>query len=517
MQAQPTTAERAFPDWPLEATKVDHTLQPTHQVSFPNSEFIFSTDFSPDGNTVYCLIDGQSVDLWAAGLHRWPEMLGGVLALIIVSYLIVLARVRKRPQVLGTPYCRRCNYDVSSQPADAKCPECGVSLTVARPRLGRSFARRLRWPTAIAAALLCGYGLMLAACPRSPGVAGPDIWSLTIDSLVESYQPAWLLPHRVKVSRIVAVDTNTGTYLRCVKTFRNFSHAGLKVSPDGKFLVAADQNHNLLWLRSSSGRVERTTNAGEFRSGFQNEFLVGFDGPPSDPWVYFATSDQSAVKSRLNRWNPRTGQVVIVLDEPAFTMTYANGSAGALARRYRLLRRTDGLATLSAPDFLQAHREGKYAITLRAPESAGSAVEAVIPVEAPFVGTSPLMVSSESSRAFLTSGTTGLVRIDLDNHTTLSPVRPSVGEHVQHQASISDDGRRLFVAVFRNAVLVYSVPDQSWVARLQIPAPFIAPDSTASPCGRWLAATPFKTTASPRGPYKHELFLYDLTPLSAAK
>ena len=101
------------------STPTDHTLSPTHQIAFPGSNTIFAVEFTPDGRTAYCLVDGQSIDLWAAGLSHWPELLGGVLGLAIVVYLLVLARIKRRSQTPGAPYCRRCNYNVVSQAPDS--------------------------------------------------------------------------------------------------------------------------------------------------------------------------------------------------------------------------------------------------------------------------------------------------------------------------------------------------------------------------------------------------------------
>src|SRR5262249_15444485 len=144
------------------------TLSPAHEIAFPNSNQIYSVDFSPDGRTVYCLVDGQSIDLWALAVAHWPEYLGGLLAILVVIYLVFLGRVLGRRQVRDEPHCRRCNYNLIAHAPDSVkrrserqlpepdtlCPECGTDLAKRHPRRGRSTRRRILVPTSIILVLI---------------------------------------------------------------------------------------------------------------------------------------------------------------------------------------------------------------------------------------------------------------------------------------------------------------------------------------------------------------------------
>jgi hypothetical protein len=506
-------------------------------VAFPGVSYIWSATFSPDGRTAYCQVNGQGIDLWAAGLSKWPGLLGGGLGAVLLIYLLVLSRILRRSQVAGEPHCRRCNYHLISQaPQSVKkgaervipspgtlCPECGVDLARKRPVRGKPTIRRL-WP-ATAALLLCAGAyawLFFAGVPRSAGAPNaPQFWSRYVDDLAEKYQIDWLLAHRVPVSRVMCVDTVSGVIARCLRTARAPGGVGygMKISPGGRFLAVADSFSQLSWVNVSTGWATASMRA-EFRSGDDEGFVLAVEGSDDDPSVYYRSVDQKTVKSRLIEWHPRTGQQRILVEEPAFLFTYSNGTKGANTRRYALIHRPDGIATVSAPDFLQAYQEQRYVIVVRSPASApnADAIEREITVpggQEPC--SSPLIVSPDGSHLFVQNysatlgydANTGVERGEL---TLVPRENPDPGKSIGSPA-----GGRLFVPVHRNGILVRDVEREVWSARLTFPAPFIVPKVWASADDRWLAAAPFRSTGNTSDPFVSELFLYDLAPLARNK
>jgi hypothetical protein len=334
-----------------------------------------------------------------------------------------------------------------------------------------------------------------------------------VDSYAEKNQIAWLLAHRVPVTCIEKVDTETGAMTGRLRTFPGLAPGGMRISPDGSHLAVCDQASAIRWVSTASGGIDASTKGGAYSptGGNHVDCFAGFDGPEDDPWVFYSACERATAVSRLYRWRPRTGEQRVVIEEPAYVMTYNNGTRGAVSRRYGLVHRSDGTATLSAPDFIQAYHEHRYPITIRSPEQSGGAIERTIDVADPFVCTSHLTISSRSPTVFLCAGTTGILGFDLNTGDRLGTVRPALPETPTEELEISANGERLFLPVFKNAILVRDTVRESWLARLVYPSQFIAPGVSASPDGRWLAAIPFVATGNT---YKHELFLFDLQPLN---
>ncbi|MBX3407943.1 MAG: hypothetical protein KF869_14385 [Phycisphaeraceae bacterium] len=527
-QVQSSTANiAARPE--MAQTKVDQTLEPTHRIKFDGSDRISHISFSPDGHTAYCLVPGQRVDLWALGREWWPELLGGVLTLLVLAYLLVLLRVLRRPQRRGAPHCRNCNYDVTvqaphsvlprrerQQPARGTlCPECGTDLSLRRPRRGRSLARRMLVPSVLLGVCAAGYiALHAARVPRTgPLGNAPEVWSSWVDDLDARHKLAAIRKHQTAVARIIRVDTRTGEILGALRTMRGYPMGDMRVSPDGRFIAVVGDPTTLLWIRTSDGRTVARTSGGEFRGGgVHPEFVVGFSGPAHSPWVYFAAVDLAAGTSRLVRWRPGDGIQQVVIEEPAYEMAYANGVTAHHVRRYALLHWPEGIATVSAPSFTEAHQTSRYELTVRGDVEHGSQVVRVIPVRDSFVLMSPLVPSPEGQSLFLSASSRGIIGIDLRTGETLGTVRPALAQPPNQELAMSADGQRLFVPVFPNSVLVRDISQRRWVAELKFPPEFIAPTPEPSPDGRWLAVVAFHSNRAGAGArYLHELFLYDLS------
>jgi hypothetical protein len=527
--------DQAGSDVVTPATPVRHTLSPTYEVAFPGADYIWAVDFSPDGRTAYCSVDGQSIDLWAAGLSNWPAILGGCLGLVSLVYVLIVGRVRRRHQVKGDPHCRRCNYHLiahaplSVAPRAQRvpptpgtlCPECGVDLARRRPRKGRGNLRRLWLPTAILLACVAAYaGLFVAGVPRA--ASSPDapwLGSTLVDRWADRWQLDGLLAHRAPVTRVMTLDTRTGAVTGCLRTARGFQGFGLLVSPDGGNLAIAETGR-VVWIDARTGRAAAATSAGQFETGIADAvFIAGFWGDAADPWVYFSDLDPRAFRSRFWRWRPRTGEKMVVLDEPAYTFTATNGATRGVARRYGLLHRPDGLAMFSASDFMEAYQEKKYAITVRGPMKAdGSAGDAEREILAPDSACiTPPALTSDAALLFVDDVANGVRRYDVRTGEELGVIKPASPEIPRSKnLAISADNRLLFIPIHKAGILVRDLDKQDWPARLVYPAPFVAPRLWLSRDGRWLAATPVKSVGSGNAArFVRELFLFDLSEAQA--
>lgn len=528
---QPTPAGFAARRPDLSGTKVDQTLEPTHRIKFDGSDRIAHVSISPDGNTAYCLVPAQRVDVYALGREWWPELLGGVLTLVVLAYLLVLVRVLRRPRRPGAPHCRRCNYDVTVQAPDSVrrraerkhaavgtlCPECGTDLARKRPLRGRSTARRLLLPSAVVGACAAGYVAMHAAGVARTGPLNnaPEVWSAWADRLDERHALAAVRKHRTDVARVMRVDTRTGRVVAELRTLRGYPLGDMRVSPDGRHLAVVGDETTLLWVRTTDGRTIARTTVGEFRGGgVEAKFVIGFSGPATAPWVYFASADQASGMSRLVRWRPADGTRQVVIEEPAYEITYINGMKAHQARRYALLHRADGVATVSAPGFMEAAQTNQYELTVRGPIERGSPVERVVPVQERSVSMSPLMPTPDGQTIFISASSRGIIGIDARTGEPLGRLSPAITQPPNQELAISADGRWLFVPVISNSVLVRDITLKRWVAELKFPAQFIAPKPEPSPDGRWLAVVAFQAQGTgPGARYEHELFLYDLSEL----
>src|SRR5262249_38977096 len=106
----------------------------------PGNPYIQSAAFSPDGETLYVLINDQAINLWAILVYFWPEIGGGLVALAAILFLLALRRILRTPRLPAQPHCRPCNYCLKSAPSQV-CPECGKPIK--RTIRGRTTRRRV--------------------------------------------------------------------------------------------------------------------------------------------------------------------------------------------------------------------------------------------------------------------------------------------------------------------------------------------------------------------------------------
>jgi hypothetical protein len=245
--------------------------------------------------------------------------------------------------------------------------------------------------------------------------------------------------------------------------------------------------------------------------------VVVVEGRGKDTIVYFRAVDERTVASRLLAWHPARGAQEIICEEPAYTKTYPNGAKVMDTRRYAVAHGTRGMRIVSGPDFTQAYDEQTYVVTVRGHGAHGPVEREIVVPGAREPCSSPLLVTPDGSRVFV-QNFRGMVGFDLDTGEYLGTLRPEPPESPRPGACmLSPDGSRLYIDVYPQAILVRDTSRSVWSARLRIPEPLIAPGIAASMDNRWVAATPFRSTANGMGPFVHELLLYDLGPSSAAQ
>lgn len=373
--------------------------------------------------------------------------------------------------------------------------------------------RRMWVATVVMVLVVGGYAAMLAAqLPRDGWVATRyGVWSDWVDEYAASKNPAWVRKHHKPVWRLMRVETATGKIAGRMRTLREYP-LQMKMAPDGRHLVIASDPTTLRWVEAKSGRVKRTITARELRTSHNSDCIVGFESRQEGTWVYFAEASRADERSRLVRWNPRTGEQVVVIDEPATSVAPpANAPPTVFARKYALLHWPEGVATVSAPDFMSADRGGgAYPLTIRAPEGTGGAILRTIPIKDDFVMMSPLVATHDGSSVFLTAMSRGIIGVDARTGEELGRLTAGLLDNIGDVFAISAEGTHLLVPVFRESIMVRDMAQRRWVARLKYPEPFIAPWVSSSRDGRWVAAVPFKAMGGRAGPYVRELFLYDV-------
>src|SRR5690606_35587345 len=139
-----------------------------HDLYFPESSgHIGSVMFPTGGGAERALVqlNPSIIDLWAGAVSYWPEILGGVLALLAIACLWRVVRVLRRKREAGAWHCRRCNYSLAGVPqgdgaSGQRCPECGVDLQRRRPVLGRRTRQRIAPALAVLSLAAIGYATM---------------------------------------------------------------------------------------------------------------------------------------------------------------------------------------------------------------------------------------------------------------------------------------------------------------------------------------------------------------------
>lgn len=504
------------------------TIEPSRRIDAGDLLGFPSLDFSPDGATLYFAETASSINLWSAGVALWPEILGAVAALCAILAVWVILRVRRRPQTVGAPHCRGCNYNVVAQAPDAVkrgadrrppppgtlCPECGADLARRPPRRGRSALRRAAPVVAPALLVALVYtSFLIVGLPRGGRAAGWfGLWVPRVDRLAQEKQWKWLLGRSEYVVRIRSVSVSGADEPRTIATVKGYAVPnGLRVAPDGRHLVLVTIEGQVLWISRDGSRVASMT-LSSANPMPKHDNLVGFLGEDRDPWVCLADTDRASQVSRLIRWNPASGQRAVMVEEPAWLKRMPTGEV-PLGRRYAVAGSPAELSalrplTISAPGFMQSSEADRYEVVVR---TADGQERNRFEIAEMYAGMSGLMLRQESGWLFLSNLASGIVGYDLATGERLGEFRSALTDPSDGNAAISADGRRLFLSLVNSRILVRDIDRKRTIARLTYPAGFISPDIFASRDGRRVAIVPTRNSGTRAAPkYERSLFIYDL-------
>ncbi len=323
--SQPTSQDvQSTADTPLNP---DPKHLPMHRIRLPGIPTIHSATFSQDGNTLYVLVDGKAINIWAILVYYWPELLGTLAGLTALVCLPALRRIAKRPRLVGEPHCRKCNYCLKGCPSD-RCPECGWRIK--RPIIGRPTWRRcVPWLVPLALILALN-GVMWAFRVSRTGEMAKwcNWWSYDLET--------WAANHNVSlatwvqnVDRVLELDVQSGQLHGTLITRLSGVRPRFQIAtaPDGRAMIIPLTDGDRLALVSTfSGSVLRTLVRINPSSGGTTEWtqLAGFDD--SGHVAYVVAFDEPAKKSKLISWDLRSGRNSVVAEYEADELSYPDAS-----------------------------------------------------------------------------------------------------------------------------------------------------------------------------------------------
>ena len=111
-------------------------IAPSHELSFDESARINSVVFSPDGDSIYVLLNPTAINVWGVFVYHWPEVSGAFVAIVTLFSTMRIRKIIQRKRIVGRRYCRKCNYCVDELPG-SRCPECGNRTAADHPVVGK--------------------------------------------------------------------------------------------------------------------------------------------------------------------------------------------------------------------------------------------------------------------------------------------------------------------------------------------------------------------------------------------
>jgi hypothetical protein len=219
---------------------------------------IAEAEFSNDAKTLYLRTDWPIVNVWTILVYLWPELLGGLSAILVLVSLIPLWRLRRRPRIVGAPHCRNCNYCVRGVESGI-CPECGRPIR--RPIIGRPLRRRIAVPVTLLAVVVLGYGGLWALRLPRWGSASHWLhwWSISAAEVAKRLDYPYI-DFVMSRTRILEVDVQMGQLRRELLTGGGASRMGgfLQPVPGGQTLIVTFGPYDLPTLVDlRSGRIHR--------------------------------------------------------------------------------------------------------------------------------------------------------------------------------------------------------------------------------------------------------------------
>ncbi len=289
-----------------------------HPVNIPHSTDLLEVTFAPQGDTLYVAANSEVVNLWSICVFHWPEILGGLLALILLVCTWRLVRIVRRPRIEGRVYCGRCNYDVTDAPPT--CPECGRDLEAKPARPGKTRLRR-SIPTIVIVLVTC----LLYAMPWAmnvgrqwPAVAGWFQWdSAEAVTWIQDRPITRLQPFVRRGTELLAVNPATAEWRRVAFVDLPFAVGNefdLKISPDGRWATLRNDYQSLTAIDLQSGGVigVRGSITQRVTRGRPSVWtsVAGYNADSSS--VFAVWHNESERRVSLVEWNPVTQAVRIV-------------------------------------------------------------------------------------------------------------------------------------------------------------------------------------------------------------
>lgn len=516
-------------------------IEPVVDITFAEADDVGAVLFLPGGDRAIVQLRADAVDAWAALTHWWPEGLGVIAAIVALIALWRIARVLRRRQRTGEPYCRKCNYNLSGHAArletvakaadaeadgtemaraeaggasartagdEVRCPECGIDLAERPPRRGRATWRRLAPAAAVLVLVVGGYGGLhvagsAAGARRSMMAGWLSMPSLRAEALRTGRGWTWMDPYRSSFDLLLEVDVTTGEVMRRVVLRDSSTYFTPAISPDGTLMALGAGQGGIDLVEVDTGRTRATLEYGD--DVFSEPHRTVVFGPEGQ-WLYVAFVKDG--RDTLARWNWQSGEREELTSFPAYVRSRPGGGPSMpVVRRYALLHRTEGLRILAAPSFSEAYDTDLYDLRIfdeAGTELARHEIDGAGPIGGP-------VVTPDGARAFLQGGPTSIIGFDLEAGESLGVL--SAGMHaLWDDRAISSDGRLLAVAATSGTILVRDVERKQWVAMLRHDPNLIAPNLWFSPDGRWLAANPFaRNSGAAGGGYVHHLLIFDLS------
>lgn len=449
-------------------------VEPAYTLNYGPGAWAVSAQLSPDGSTLYVQVREEGINIWAMLASLWPEILGGLAALITLVLAIMLLRRLRSPQEIGAPYCRACGYNLrgyASQvqrpdTAPSGCPECGVNLIRRPPRPGRSMVRRTWRLGVLAAAVALGYAAMhVAGLPRVGRAAEWLHWRWpALEKYAEEKSWTWVQAFRADYDRLWALDAATGAVKRPLRTIPGTSQIPMAISPDGRTLVAGQGDRGLIAVDAATGRCIRRHRAPAVatRWWFRYDHIAGFSGDSTT--VYATRIDEPDWFERLIAWNYATGEVETLISRPAARIDVAQRGTIPACRRYRHVPGPDPPSFLSVPGFLEAYHRKHYDVQLHR----GVVPRNLVDLGDRYTMQAPV-IDARGRRFFISAMHEGVDGYDLRTGESLGTVTAiQMFDTGWPDLAISPDGRFLFMAtVTTDSILVRDLEARRWAFRLR--------------------------------------------------
>lgn len=517
-----------LPPAPADATPTDITIAPSHDLYFPESaNHIGSVMFPPvdeGGARALVQLNPPIIDLWAGAVSYWPEILGGLLALLAVICLWRIVRVLRRKREAGAWHCRRCNYNLTGLPRGAdgasgqRCPECGVDLQRRRPVLGRRTRRRIAPALAVLSLAAIGYAAMhLAGVSRwGPAQQWLSIPSIRAYELSQKPGFGWVRG-RANGEQIVEVDLTTGRVTRRLPLRRSLGWMPAVLSPDGERIAVSGGEGRVQLLSARSGRVVARMRHDHLRLGVRGRNIAGFSADGESVYIAFAAGDPP--RERLIRWDWRTGEQETVIETELWEEMTRNQGRMRYVRQYQLAGTGNDLRFFALPSWEGSEWREDNAVRAHGPNG----VLAVSRALKAFASPSGVAVSPDGEYVFHAQGMyQPLVRGHLETGATRELAATAPPEPTGAGAAIDQSGRLLAApsryfdeqqrAIVHRAWLLYDLREDRWIARLPHDPEYGAGQPVFSPDGRWFAFVAHATLPGTRRGVRR-VVIYDLAPL----